>query len=55
MTSTADFIDEEGARLKRAPFVAGMAISLADPRRPDRGAGPERWVSRRSTKPREHE
>ena len=31
MTSKADFTDEEWARLKRAPFVAGMAISLADP------------------------
>lgn len=27
----SDFSDEEWARLKRAPFVAGMAISLADP------------------------
>jgi hypothetical protein len=31
MTSKADFTDEEWARLKRAPFVAGLAISLADP------------------------
>jgi hypothetical protein len=31
MTAKADFTDEEWARLKRAPFVAGMAISLADP------------------------
>ena len=31
MTSKADFTDEEWARIKRAPFVAGMAISLADP------------------------
>ena len=31
MTTKADFTDEEWARLKRAPFVAGMAISLADP------------------------
>jgi hypothetical protein len=31
MASKADFTDEEWARLKRAPFVAGMAISLADP------------------------
>jgi hypothetical protein len=31
MTGKADFTDEEWARLKRAPFVAGMAISLADP------------------------
>jgi hypothetical protein len=31
MTSKADFTDDEWTRLKRAPFVAGMAISLADP------------------------
>jgi hypothetical protein len=31
MTTKADFTDEEWARLKRAPIVAGMAISLADP------------------------
>jgi broad specificity phosphatase PhoE len=31
MTSKADFTDEEWTRLKRAPFLAGMAISLADP------------------------
>lgn len=31
MTSKADFTDEEWARLERAPFVAGMAITLADP------------------------
>lgn len=31
MTSKADFTDEEWTRLKRAPFVAGMAISFADP------------------------
>jgi hypothetical protein len=31
MTSRADFTDEEWARLGRAPIVAGMAISLADP------------------------
>ncbi|HEU4976824.1 MAG TPA: hypothetical protein VFT50_17170 [Baekduia sp.] len=31
MTSQADFTPEEWTRLKRAPFVAGMAISLADP------------------------
>ena len=31
MTSKADFTDEEWARLKRAPVVAGMGISLADP------------------------
>jgi hypothetical protein len=31
MTSRADFTDEEWARLGRAPLVASMAISLADP------------------------
>ena len=31
MATKADFTDEEWARLKRAPIVAGMAISLADP------------------------
>ena len=31
MASKTDFTDEEWTRLKRAPFVAGMAISLADP------------------------
>ena len=31
MTSKADFTEQEWTRLKRAPFVAGMAISLADP------------------------
>ena len=31
MTTKDDFTEEEWARLKRAPFVAGMAISLADP------------------------
>ena len=31
MASKADFSDEEWTRLKRAPFVAGMAISIADP------------------------
>jgi hypothetical protein len=31
MTSKTDFGEEEWTRVKRAPFVAGMAISLADP------------------------
>ena len=31
MTAKADFTDEEWTRLKRAPFIAGMAISLSDP------------------------
>src|SRR3954469_786429 len=31
MSGKADFTEEEWTRLKRAPFIAGMAISLADP------------------------
>jgi hypothetical protein len=31
MTSKADYVDEEWIRLRRAPFVAGLAISMADP------------------------
>jgi hypothetical protein len=31
MTTKADFTDEEWHRLGRAPLVAGMAISFADP------------------------
>jgi len=31
MTSRTDFTEDEWARLGRAPLVAGMAISLADP------------------------
>jgi hypothetical protein len=31
MTTRNDFTDEEWVRLGRAPLVAGMAISLADP------------------------
>jgi hypothetical protein len=31
MTSKQDFTDQEWTRIRRAPFVAGFAISLADP------------------------
>jgi transcription antitermination factor NusG len=31
MTSKADFTDEEWTRIRRAPLVAGFAISVADP------------------------
>ena len=31
MTSRKDFTDEEWTRIRRAPLVAGVAISLADP------------------------
>jgi hypothetical protein len=31
MTSKTDYTDEEWARLRRAPFVTGLAITIADP------------------------
>jgi hypothetical protein len=31
MTTKSDFTDEEWTRVRRAPLIAGMAISLADP------------------------
>lgn len=31
MTSKADYTEQEWVRLRRAPFVAGLAISIADP------------------------
>jgi hypothetical protein len=31
VTTKSDFTEEEWVRVRRAPFVAGMAISLADP------------------------
>jgi hypothetical protein len=31
MAGKADFTEDEWSRLKRAPFIAGLAISLADP------------------------
>ena len=30
MTTKSDFTEEEWARVRRAPFVAGLAISIAD-------------------------
>ena len=34
MTTRSDFSEEEWSRIVRAPFVAGLAISLADPSGP---------------------
>jgi hypothetical protein len=31
MTGKADFTEQEWTRLKRGPFIAGMAISISDP------------------------
>ena len=49
MTGKADFTDEEWTRLKRAPFIAGMAISLVGSGRPDRARQGDRGdAARRS-------
>jgi len=34
VTTKSDFSEEEWSRIVRAPFVAGLAISLADPSDP---------------------
>jgi hypothetical protein len=34
VTTKSDFSEEEWSRIVRAPFVAGLAISLADPSGP---------------------
>ena len=53
MATKEDFTEEEWARLERAPFVAGMAISMADPGGPieavketmaDVGAGEDEYI-----------
>ena len=31
MTTKSDFSEDEWSRIVRAPFVAGLSISLADP------------------------
>jgi hypothetical protein len=48
MTSKSDFTDEEWAQVVRAPFVAGLAVSLADPGGPIE-AGKEQMATIRST------
>ena len=50
MTTKADFTDEEWTRLKRAPFVAGMGVSLADPGGPIE-AGKETLATLRAALP----
>jgi|tagenome__1003787_1003787.scaffolds.fasta_scaffold20386338_2 hypothetical protein len=50
MTTQADFTDEEWTRIKRAPFVAGMGVSLADPGGPIE-AGKETLATLRAALP----
>lgn len=51
MTTKADFTEEEWARVVRAPFVAGMAISLADPGGPIEAAKESMASIRSATNP----
>jgi hypothetical protein len=51
MTSKSDFSEDEWARIIRAPFVAGMAITLADPGGPIEAAKESMASMRSATKP----
>jgi hypothetical protein len=51
MTTKADFSEEEWARVVRAPFVAGMAITLADPGGPIEAAKESMASIRSATNP----
>ena len=51
MTTKSDFTEEEWARVVRAPFVAGLAISLADPGGPIEAAKESMAVVKSATNP----
>ena len=51
MTTKSDFSDEEWARIVRAPFVAGLSISLADPGGPFETAKETMATVRSATNP----
>ena len=51
MTTKDDFTDDEWARVVRAPFVAGLAISLADPGGPIEAAKETVATLRTATSP----
>jgi hypothetical protein len=55
MTSRKDFTDEEWTRVRRAPLVAGVAISLADPGGPIEVAKETMATLRSATLPPSHE
>jgi len=55
MTSKSDYTDEGWIRLRRAPFVAGLAISLADPGGPIEMAKETMATLRATTAPPSHE
>ena len=51
MTTKSDFTDEEWTRILRAPFVAGMSISLADPGGPIEAAKESMAMVKTATNP----
>ena len=51
MTTKGDFTDEEWARVTRAPMVAGLAISLADPGGPIEAAKETMATMKSATNP----
>jgi hypothetical protein len=51
MTTKSDFTEEEWARVVRAPFVAGLAISLADPGGPIEAAKESMATIKSATNP----
>lgn len=51
MTTKTDFTDDEWTRVVRAPFVAGLAISLADPGGPIEAAKESMATIRSATNP----
>lgn len=51
MTTKADFSDEDWTRIVRAPFIAGMALTLADPGGPIEAAKESMASIRSATNP----
>ena len=51
MTTKSDFSEEEWTRIVRAPFIAGVAISLADPGGPFEAAKESMATVRSATNP----
>jgi hypothetical protein len=51
VTTKSDFTEEEWARVVRAPFVAGLAISLADPGGPIEAAKESMATMKSATNP----
>ena len=51
MTTKSDFSEDEWSRIVRAPFVAGLAISLADPGGPIEAAKESMATLKSATNP----